>query len=101
MASSLRPAADTSRAALAPLSPLDGGPRLSFDGERPFDSAELLVQSRRRHGAGLMPEGAGFVKVSTRLLVVTSVVVEHGHRLQDGCRAAEMTQAPGYVQSLF
>ncbi len=32
--------------------------------------------------------------------VVTSVVVEHGHRLQDGCRATEMTQAPGHIESL-
>jgi len=34
-------------------------------------------------------------------LVIASVVVEHGHRLQDGCRAAEMSQAPGHVESLI
>jgi len=29
----------------------------------PLDSAEWIVQSWRGHGAGLMPERAGFVKV--------------------------------------
>jgi hypothetical protein len=27
-------------------------------------------------------------------------MVEHGHRLEDGCRAAEMAQAPGHVDGL-
>jgi hypothetical protein len=74
--------------------------RTQSDGQRAYNPAELIVQSRRGRCAGPTPEGAGFGEVHRSPPIVAFVVVEHGHRLQDGRCAAEMTQAPTHVEGL-